>query len=72
MGKLSSEFVEYLKRNYINEKCGNKPIGKGSVIHSTQGAKFLYESQSSVNDLIADAALNILKKEFRYFKKDSA
>ena len=53
IGKLSSKFIEYLKGNYINKKSGNKPIGKGSVIHSTQGAKFLYESQSSVNDLIA-------------------
>jgi CRISPR-associated endonuclease/helicase Cas3 len=52
MGKLSLEFVEYLKRNYINEKNGNKPIGKGSVTHSTQGAKFFYESQLSDNDLI--------------------
>lgn len=59
MGKLSSEFVEYLKRNYTNEKLGNKPIGKGSVTHSTQGAKFLYESQSSVNDLIAALAREI-------------
>jgi CRISPR-associated endonuclease/helicase Cas3 len=59
MGKLSSEFAEYLKRNYINEKLGNKPIGKGSVIHSTQGAKFLYESQSGVNDLIAALAREI-------------
>lgn len=59
MGKLSSGFVEYLKHNYINEKSGSKLIGKGSVIHSTQGAKFLYESQSNINDLIAALACEI-------------
>lgn len=59
MGKLSSGFVEYLKRSYINEKLGNKPIGKGSVIHSTQGAKFLYESQLNINDLITALACEI-------------
>jgi CRISPR-associated endonuclease/helicase Cas3 len=55
MGKISSEFVEYLKHSYMNEKLGKKPKGKGSVVHSTQGAKFLYESQSGsgINDLIA-------------------
>jgi len=59
MGKLSSEFVEYLKHNNMKEKLGNKLKGKGSVIHSTQGAKFLYESQSSVKDLIAALAREI-------------
>jgi len=59
LGKLSSVFVEYLKRNYINEKLGNRRIGKGSVIHSTQGAKFLFESQSSVNNPIAALACEI-------------
>jgi CRISPR-associated endonuclease/helicase Cas3 len=52
MGKLSLEFVKYLKHSHTEEKLGNKPNGKGSVVHSTQGAKFLYESQSSVNNLI--------------------
>lgn len=52
MGKLSTEFVSYLKNSYINKKTGNIPTGKGSVIHSTQGAKLLYESQLNVNDLI--------------------
>jgi CRISPR-associated endonuclease/helicase Cas3 len=61
MGKLSSKFVEYLKHSYMNEKLGNKPNEKGSVVHSTQGAKFLYESQSGVdvNDLIAALAREI-------------
>jgi CRISPR-associated endonuclease/helicase Cas3 len=59
MGKLSLEFVEYLKHSYMNKKLGNKPTGKGSVVHSTQGAKFLYESQSGANDLIAALASEI-------------
>lgn len=53
MGKLSSEFVEYLKRSHMEEKRGNKPEGKGSVIHSTQGARFLYKLQSISDDPIA-------------------
>lgn len=52
IGKLSSEFVEYLKDSYMREKIGNKYNRRGSVVHSTQGAKYLYESKSNVNDLI--------------------
>lgn len=59
MGKFSSEFVEYLMDSYMKKRLGNKLNGKGSVIHSTQGAKFLYESHSSVNDLIAAMAREI-------------
>lgn len=58
MGKLSSEFVKYLRNSYMKNN-GNTLNGKGSVVHSTQGAKFLYESQSSVNDLIAALACEI-------------
>jgi CRISPR-associated endonuclease/helicase Cas3 len=53
MGKLSSEFVEYLKHSHKEEKLGHKPTERGSVIHATQGAKFLYQSRSNINDLIA-------------------
>lgn len=53
MGKLSLEFIEYLKHSHMEQKLGRKPNGKGSVIHTTQGAKFLYESQSDVNDFTA-------------------
>lgn len=52
MGKLSSEFVKYLKDSYISEKLGNKYNRKGSVVHSTQGAKYLYELQPCTNDQI--------------------
>jgi CRISPR-associated endonuclease/helicase Cas3 len=53
IGKLSSVFIEYLKDSYINEKHGNKRNKRGSVVHSTQGAKYLYELQSNFSDLIA-------------------
>ncbi|HBN85209.1 MAG TPA: CRISPR-associated endonuclease Cas3'', partial [Clostridiales bacterium] len=59
MGKLTSEFVEYLKDSYMNEKLGNKSNRKGSVVHSTQGAKCLYESQSSDSDQIVALAREI-------------
>lgn len=52
MGKFSSKFVEYLKQSHMAEKLGYKPFGKGSVIHATQGAKFLYDLQPNNNDLI--------------------
>ncbi len=60
MGKLTSKFVKYLKDNYINESIGNKPIGRGSVIHSTQGAKFIFESQSGVRDPIIAMVVELL------------
>ena len=53
MGKFSSEFVEYLKHSHLEEKLGHKPTGRGSVIHTTQGAKFLYEFGSNDTDLVA-------------------
>lgn len=61
LGKTSSEFVKYLKLSYMNEKLGKKLKGKGPVVHSTQGAKFLYELQSGsgLNDLIVALAREI-------------
>ena len=53
IGKFSLEFVEYLKHSHREEKLGRKYTARGSVIHATQGAKFLYEAGSSGNDLIA-------------------
>lgn len=52
IGKFSSKFVEYLKQSHMAKKLGQDRTGKGSVIHSTQGAKFLYESKLNANDLI--------------------
>ncbi len=43
----------------MKEKSCNKIARKGSVIHSTQGAKFLYESRSGDNDFIITLACEI-------------
>ena len=43
-GKLSVEFIEYLRHSHQEEKLGHRPTGRGSVIHTTQGAK-LYMNQ---------------------------
>lgn len=53
IGKFSLEFVEYLKHSHLEEKLGRK-TARGSVVHATQGAKFLYEAGSSGKDLITD------------------
>lgn len=52
IGKFSLKFVKYLKQSHMAEKLGHHYAEKGSVIHATQGAKFLYESKSNVNDFI--------------------
>lgn len=52
LGKLSVEFVEYLKRSCMNEELGEKQSERGSIIHSTQGAKFLYQHQLNVSNFI--------------------
>lgn len=52
LGKFSPNFNEYLKRSYM-EELGRKSKGRGSVIHATQGAKFLYELNPRGNNLIA-------------------
>lgn len=52
LGKLTLNFIEYLTRSYREQQLGHKPTGRGSVIHATQGAKFLYESEPRSKDLI--------------------
>ncbi len=58
IGKFSSLFVEYLKKSYQYKKRNEKSPNKGSVIHATQGAKFIYEA-----GLESDKFLLILSKE---------
>jgi CRISPR-associated endonuclease/helicase Cas3 len=53
VGKLTSEFVVYLRNSHISETLGKKDIRRGSVIHSTQGAKYLYKTQTDDRDFIA-------------------
>jgi len=50
MGKLSSEFQNYLTASY---RSGKRNSARGSVIHATQGAKFLYESQQDTGDCLS-------------------
>lgn len=52
LGKLTLNFIEYLTRSYREQQLGHKPTGRGSVIHATQGAKFLYESEPRSKDLL--------------------
>lgn len=58
MGKYLYEFVEYLKKSYQNKKQEKNAPLKGSIIHATQGAKYIYEAGLSNNDF-----LRILAKE---------
>lgn len=60
IGKFSLEFVKYLMRSHFEKKLGHRPTGRGSVIHTTQGAKFVYESDSGDNDLIAALVREIM------------
>lgn len=48
IGKFSTEFVEYLYRSHEAEMRGEKAIGMGTVIHSTQGAKYVYEANANL------------------------
>lgn len=52
MGKFSAAFVNYLKKSH-EIKRSNAPNAKiKAVIHSTQGAKYLYELQPEPADVI--------------------
>nr|MBP8988847.1 CRISPR-associated endonuclease Cas3'' [Clostridia bacterium] len=49
MGKFSESFVSYLRESEQNRR--------GSIIHSTQGAKYIYELASQKNDYILIAEM---------------
>ncbi len=53
IGKFSSQFVNYLRESFHNEKHGDKACQRGSVVHSTQGAKFIYQLTQNNNDIAA-------------------
>jgi len=59
IGKFQEEFVEYLEANHARELAGEKTQGRGSVIHSTQGAKFIYELRQSEEDDIGSLVSEI-------------
>jgi len=52
IGKFSTEFVMYLRQNHLDKRLGHKPTGRGSVIHTTQGAKFIYEKETVCEDFL--------------------
>jgi CRISPR-associated endonuclease/helicase Cas3 len=43
LGKFSTAFVEYLKHSFAEKEAGKEDSNRGSIIHSTQGAKYIYE-----------------------------
>jgi CRISPR-associated endonuclease/helicase Cas3 len=49
MGKFSCAYVAYLRRQVQNPDQSER----GSVIHSTQGAKFIYENREPENGLLS-------------------
>jgi CRISPR-associated endonuclease/helicase Cas3 len=44
MGKYSQEFVHYLRSSTSGKAPGGHKPRRGSVIHATQGAKYIYEA----------------------------
>lgn len=60
IGKLSTEFVKYLRRSHLDKKLGHKPTGKGSVVHTTQGARYLFELEPESHDLISALTREII------------
>jgi CRISPR-associated endonuclease/helicase Cas3 len=62
LGKFSRAFVEYLKRRVGNKDDESSPR-RGSVIHSTQGAKYIAESLSAkaaIYSAVAEIAANCI------------
>ena len=52
MGKLSNDFVQYLRASASGHQNGTRPPTRGSVIHSLQGAKYIYEISENEKELI--------------------
>ncbi|KAF0195724.1 MAG: CRISPR-associated helicase Cas3 [Bacillota bacterium] len=55
MGKFSDEFVQYLRVSAQCKKSGGDKPRRGSVIHATQGAKYIYEVGLSEKGLLLAA-----------------
>lgn len=60
IGKFTSEYIKYLRQSYLDKKFGKKSTGKGSVIHTTQGAKYIFEYESDSHDFISALAREII------------
>ncbi len=57
MGKLSNTFTQYLRASVQSKKDGMLAPQRGSVIHATQGAKYIYETFMSKKELFLAAEI---------------
>jgi len=57
MGKFSNAFTQYLRASVQSKKDGVLAQQRGSVIHATQGAKYIYETCLSKEELFLAAEI---------------
>lgn len=57
MGKFSQGFVRYLRDSSRSEHRGGRNARRGSVIHGTQGAKYIYEASLNEKGLLLTAEI---------------
>lgn len=57
MGKFSTAFIQYLRASIQSKKGGVLAPPRGSVIHATQGAKYIYETSMSEKELMLVAEI---------------
>ncbi|HSV32278.1 MAG TPA: CRISPR-associated endonuclease Cas3'', partial [Atribacteraceae bacterium] len=60
MGKFSDEFIQYLRISVQSKKDGGNARRRGSVIHATQGAKYIFEAALSEKELFLVLAAEII------------
>lgn len=56
-GKFSDEFVQYLRLSVQSRKDGGNALRRGSVIHATQGAKYIFKAGLSEKELLLAAEI---------------
>lgn len=60
MGKFAIEFIQYLRMSHVIKCAGNRKTHIDSVVHSTQGARYLYELQNNSKDLVGAITKEII------------
>ncbi|MBS3885855.1 MAG: CRISPR-associated helicase Cas3' [Dethiobacter sp.] len=60
MGKFSDEFVQYLRISVQSKKGGVNAVRRGSVIHATQGAKYVFEAGLREKELLLALSTEII------------
>ncbi|MBS3901714.1 MAG: CRISPR-associated helicase Cas3' [Dethiobacter sp.] len=55
MGKFSDEFIQYLRLSAQSKKDSRDVLRRGSVIHATQGAKYIYNAGLSETEQLLAA-----------------